>query len=429
MKNLNDTLPELMRRATENLEPESTDLVERGMARGLTLRRRRTALFTLTGATAVLATAGVIVGGSQLFAKDAQPPAASTTPKQSTANVSITPAKPATLKETQATLVKLLPPRFKLSKPLLWDDGGGYQADLTLKDSTGLSMLALAIRPPSTGMDCSDQKPGTCRTRTDGSHLTVLTDEPETRSAGVLYNQAYVIRAGGESILLSSYNGIEVNRSGRGQEVEKNRAKPGLTAAELTAMVDSKLWRFPPQSPTGTAPTDPAKPEPTNPGTSKSPVPVQQTLQTLKKTLPDGLQVSQPTTRGGIPESYNAASVLVNDGKGLSYVEVFVTYEVPVAMKCGVEGAPNHCTVRADGSVAGWDKNSPEYSDARQDKEGVLGNTAAIHYPDGRYISFTSYNAVEEKGSVHTRAKPALSVEKLLAMAGNKDWKFPGTKK
>ena len=67
MNNLNDSLPDLMRRATEDLEPESTDLVERGMRRGVTLRRRRTALLSVSGATAVLATAGVVIGGTQLF--------------------------------------------------------------------------------------------------------------------------------------------------------------------------------------------------------------------------------------------------------------------------------------------------------------------------------------------------------------------------
>jgi hypothetical protein len=208
--------------------------------------------------------------------------------------------------------------------------------------------------------------------------------------------------------------------------VEKTRAKPALTTAELIAMVDSDLWRFPAKPVESNVPE---KPQPTSPGVSKPPVPVQQTLQTLKKTLPKGLQVTQPTTRGGYPEDYNAVSVLVNDGKGLSYVGAFVTYEVPTIKKCGGEGSPSHCTVRPDGSIAGWVKNSPEYSDARQDKEGVLENVADIYYPDGRHISLTSYNAVEEKGSKHTRAKPAISAEKLLAMAGSSDWKFPGTKK
>ncbi|MEV8373413.1 hypothetical protein AB0P21_11790 [Kribbella sp. NPDC056861] len=425
MKNLNDTLPELMRRATENLEPESSDLVERGMARGATLRRRRTALVSFSGAAAVLATAGIIVSGSQLFAKDAEPPAASTPTKQSATNTGRVAAKPATLKETQATLTKLLPPRLKVAKVNVWDDGGGHQADLSLNDGKGLSLISLAIRPAiGQSPGCSDQKPGTCVTRPDGSRLTVVKDEFEKRTPGVVYNHIYLVRTGGESISLSSYNGNTVTREGA-VTVEKTRAAPALTAAELTAIADSDLWRFPAKP---VESTTSEKPQPPSPGASKPAVPVQQTLQTLKSVLPKGLQVSQPKTRGGLPADYNAASVLVNDGKGLSYVEVFITYQAMTVKKCGVEGAPNHCTLRADGSVAGWDKNSPEYSESRQDKEGVLGNTAAIHFPDGRYITLTSYNAVAEKGSKHTRPKPAISAEKLLDMAGNKAWKFPGTK-
>ncbi|GAA0963706.1 hypothetical protein GCM10009554_83500 [Kribbella koreensis] len=425
MKNLNDTLPELMRRATENLDPESTDLVERGMARGLTLRRRRTALFTATGATAVLATAAVIVGGNQLFAKDAQPPAASTTTKQSTAVTKEAP-KPVTMKETQATLTKLLPARLKVAKAQVWDDGGGYQAELIVNDGKGPSLLSLAIRP-AWGKDqgCSDQKPGTCAPRADGSVLTVVKDEVDERTPGVLTNRIYLIRPGGETIALSSLNGPTVTRNGA-VTVEKSRPKPPLTTAELVKIADSDTWRFPPKP---VESNTPEKPQPTSPGVSKPPVPVQETLQTLRAVLPKGLQVTQPQTRGGTPEDYNAASVIVDDGKGKSYVEAFVTYEVPTVKKCGVEGAPNHCKVLPGGGVAGWDKNSPEYSDARQNKEGVLGNTAVIRYADGRYISITSYNAIAEKGFKHTRPKPAISVEKLLDMAGDKDWKFPGTKK
>jgi hypothetical protein len=423
MKNLNDTLPELMRRATENLEPESTDLVERGMARGLTLRRRRTALFTLSGATAVLATAGVIVGGSQLFAKDAQPPAASTTTKQSTANVA---AKPVAPKETLATLIKLLPPRFKISKTQAWGDDLGNQADLMINDGKGLAELGLAVRGPGVFKVAKcDQKQvsGSCGPRPDGSVLTVTEDEPRygVDIPGVLRsNEVLVIRRGTESISLTIYNGTTQNKD------VVTRAKPALTVAELTAIADSDLWRFPPKP--KPQPTGPSKPEPTSPGTSKPPVPLQDTLQTLKKVLPKGLQVTKPGTWGGAPDSFNGASYLVNDGKGLSQVLAFVTYELPVA-KCSKERATTFCMVRPDGSVVGWNKNSPEYSDARQDKEGVLSNYAEIHYPDGRYINLTSYNAVEEKGSKHTRAKPALTVQQLLAMAGNKDWKFPGTKK
>jgi hypothetical protein len=425
MKNLNDTLPELMRRATENLEPESTDLVERGMARGVTLRRRRTALIGLTGATAIVATAGVIVGGSQLFAKDAQPPAASTSTTQST-TVTKEPAKAVLPKETLATFVKLLPPRLKVSKSHAWEDGMGNQVYLQVDDGKGLSELTVAVRGPGMYKRAACdlmQTTGTCTPRPDGSILTVMEDSKYSQNASEMlkFSQVLVIRHGTESIAVSIDNGTTQGRN------VVTRAKPALTVAQLTAIADSDLWRFPPK-PEATA-TGPDKPRPTSPGDSKPPVPVQQTLQTLKAVLPKGLQVTQPTTRGGLPDDYNAASVLVDDGKGKSYVEAFVTYEVPTIKRCGVEGAPTHCKVLPGGGVAGWEKNSPEYSDSRQDNEGVLGNTAVIHYADGRYISITSYNAVEEKGSKHTRPKPAISAEKLLEMAGNKNWQFPGTKK
>src|SRR5882757_5649191 len=108
MTNLNDSLPDLMRRATETLEPETTDLVERGMRRGTVLRRRRTALLSLSGATAVLATAAVVVGGTQLFgsADHKQAPVAGT---PTTTSSTTTPKKPATSADTLATLRKLVP--------------------------------------------------------------------------------------------------------------------------------------------------------------------------------------------------------------------------------------------------------------------------------------------------------------------------------
>jgi hypothetical protein len=198
MKNLNDTLPELMRRATENLEPESTDLVERGMARGLTLRRRRTALISLTGATAIVATAGVIVGGSQLFAKDAQPPAASTSTTQST-TVTKEPAKAVLPKETLATFVKLLPPRLKVSKSQAWEDGIGNQVYLQVDDGKGLSELTVAVRGPGMYKRAAcdlKQTTGTCTPRPDGSVRTVMEDSKYGQNASEVlkFSQVLVIR-------------------------------------------------------------------------------------------------------------------------------------------------------------------------------------------------------------------------------------------
>ncbi|WBQ03838.1 anti-sigma factor family protein [Kribbella sp. CA-293567] len=425
MKNLNDSLPELMRRATENLEPESTDLVERGMARGATLRRRRTALVSVSGAAAVLATAGIIVSGSQLFAKDTQPPAAGTTDKQTIRKTSGVAAKPPTRQETLNTLIELVPARFKVTKPETWGDDWGQGASVLINDGKGLSRLQVSVSAPGVDGNCFDPEPGTCLPRPDGSRVLIRKEEPtyqpDNNPGGVLANAVGVIRRGTESVSLYNFNAVQE------KQTEKTRAKPALTIAELTAMADSKLWRFLPKP--LPEPSGPVKPEPTSPGTSKPPVPVQETLQTLKQVLPKSLQVSQPGTWGGAPDDFNGAYYLVNDGKGLSRVEAFVSYEVPVAKKCTDERATTFCKVRPDGAVVGWSKNSPEYGDARQKKDGVLANTAEIHYPDGRFITLTSYNAVEQKGSRHTRPKPAVTAEQLLAMAGNKAWKFPGGKK
>lgn len=63
MNNLQDTLPELMRRATDDLLPDSPDLVERGIRRGTVLRRRRRALTGVAAGTAVLVSGGALVAG------------------------------------------------------------------------------------------------------------------------------------------------------------------------------------------------------------------------------------------------------------------------------------------------------------------------------------------------------------------------------
>ncbi|WP_020390230.1 hypothetical protein [Kribbella catacumbae] len=421
MKNLDDTLPELMRRATENLEPESTDLVERGMRRGVTLRRRRTALISFSGATAVLATAGIIVSGSQLFGKDAQPPTAGTTTAPATPKANGVAAKPVTQKETLATLLKLLPPHLKVTKTETHGDTFGNGVSLLVSDGKGLSKLSLSVNAPGIEGSCYEPQPGTCLPRPDGSRITVSkeepTYEPDNNPGGVLRNSVAVHRRGGEAISLMSFNATEE------KQTEKTRPKPALSVAELTKIVDSTLWRFPPKQPLPTG--GPDKPEPKDPGAGKPGVPVQLTLQTLKNVLPTGLKLTRPETNGGGTNGHNGAAYVINDGKGLSRIIVFVTYEHPVT-KCGPEGISN-CKVRPDGSVTGWGKNVPEYADARQAKDGVVANKAEIHYPDGRTIAITSYNATAEKGSKHTRVTPPFTPQQLLVMAGNKSWKFPGT--
>jgi hypothetical protein len=76
--------------------------------------------------------------------------------------------------------------------------------------------------------------------------------------------------------------------------------------------------------------------------------------------------------------------------------------------------------------VLSWSKDAPTYADERNSVEGVLSNVVTINHPNGRSISMTSYNAPQEKGSKHTRVKPAYTTDQLTAMADSKLWKFPG---
>jgi hypothetical protein len=413
MNNLNDTLPDLMRRATEGLEPESTDLVERGMGRGVTLRRRRTALLSFAGAGAVLATAGIVVGGTQLFGNSAaEAPVAGT----SAANQASTPAKPATPKDTLATLEKLLQANLQVSKPQTW--GGGEMplngASVIVNDGKGASQLLATVGTTNAKKTCADAAPGTCKVRPDGSVLVSYAERPTypkgANPGGVISNAVEVYRTDGTEVTLMSLNGPQE------KDAEHTRAKPAFSVAALTQLADSTAWGFPARQPvpTGAPLTTKAKPPF---------VPLQATLATLKKVLPGTTQLTKPQTWGGGNEGFNGAAYVINDGKGASRVDVMVTTDAVVS-KCPAEGL-QHCKVRSDGSVLTWSKDAAEYPPGRN-IDGVVSNVITINYPDGRYIGMTSYNAPQEKGAKHTRVKPAYTVEQLTAMADSKLWKFPG---
>jgi hypothetical protein len=411
MKNLNDTLPELMRRATENLEPESTDLVERGIRRGTTLRRRRTALLSVSGAAAVLATAGVVVGGTQLFgsAEDKQAPVAGT-PSSLTAPL----AAPATLKDTLATLQKLMPATLQVSKPTTW--GGGEMdmngASIVVNDGKGASLLT-ATAGYNVKKTCADAEPGTCTTRADGTVVIAYGLPAVGKSTSAAANAVEVYRPDGSEVTLMNFNAAEE----KGSAI--TRPKPLFSLAALTQFADSKSWGFPVRHSVPTPTGEPAAIK------AKPPiVPLAQTLATLRQVLPGNPQVATPTTWGGGNAGFNGAAYVTNDGKGASQVTVMLTTSIPVT-KCAGEGL-QHCKVRSDGTVLSWSASEPTYSDERQSINGVIGNSVQLYFPDGRQINLTSYNAPAEKNAQHTRTKPAYSVAQLTTMADSTLWKFPG---
>jgi len=257
---------------------------------------------------------------------------------------------------------------------------------------------------------------GQCTVQPGGSVITsyanesIFPYEPSKNPEGVKNTVLEIMRPDGTLISLYSYNAPkEIG-------VQHTRTNPLFSVADLTRIATSKSWVYPAKYE--------AKAKP-NPGAGKPTVPLSQTLQTLKDVLPSGLQFTRPEAWGGGTNGHNGAAYVINDGKGLSRVDVLVMRENPIT-KCA-DAVLQHCKVQPDGSVVGWSTNEAVYSDSRQDINGVVSNRIEIHYPDGRYIGMTSYNGPQEKDAKHTRVKPAFTTDQLLAMAGDKAWKFPGT--
>ena len=178
MTDLHDSLPDLMRRATVDLQPATPDLVARGIRRGKVLRRRRTALVGLSGAATELATVGVILSGNQALRVQPATPAVSPPPTHKPVKPSS--SGPVTPAATLATLTSLLPNGLA---PTSSTTSGGYglgtnQASVLLDDGAGASLLTLSITTADAITDCNPFPPGTCTIQADRSVHVVYDDQP-----------------------------------------------------------------------------------------------------------------------------------------------------------------------------------------------------------------------------------------------------------
>jgi hypothetical protein len=250
MSNLHDSLPDLMRRATEDLQPATPELVARGIRRGKVLRRRRTALAGLSGATAVLATVGVIIGGSQVLRTDTQVEPATTPTVTTTPTYKPTVAQPVTPAETLATLTRLLPNGLT---PTNSTTSGGYglgtnEASILLDDGAGASLLTLSITTADAITDCNPFPPGSCTIHADRSVHVVYDNKPlygdGPNPGGVRETVVELFRPNGTQISLTNYNAPK-------EKSEHTRRAPLLTAAQLAQIARSTHWVFPPRQADG----------------------------------------------------------------------------------------------------------------------------------------------------------------------------------
>ena len=252
MNNLNDTLPGLMHRATENLEPASTDLLERSVQQGLRLRRRRTTLLTATGAGAVLATAGLVVGATQVLGRPSDAVVAGTTRTPSATPSAVTKPAAVTPKQTLATLKQLISaPGRTVSQPTTWGgtNDGFVAASYVVDDGHGASKVEVLLSGGEQQNPCAPAGSG-CTTHSDGSIVYAGNESPEYSDSrqdrnGVVSNYVTVSRRGGGTISVTSYNGPAQKRT------KHTRTHPFFTVPQLVAMAKSTSWKFPPATAVG----------------------------------------------------------------------------------------------------------------------------------------------------------------------------------
>ncbi|MEV0286921.1 hypothetical protein AB0H36_22635 [Kribbella sp. NPDC050820] len=245
MNNLNDTLPALMQRATENLEPVSNDLLERSLHEGLRLRRRRTALLSVAGASAVLATAGLVVSATQLVGGPSDVAVSGITTAPSATPIA-PKATPVTSQEGLATLRALVQaPGRTLSAPQAWGDKGAIGASYVVDDGQGASRVEVLLTGGGEENRCAAAGSG-CTTLPDGSKVFSLMEVPSYAGSrnvdGVVSNYVARYLPDGRFMSLTSYNGPAEKGT------PHTRTKPLLTVAQLTELVQSPQWKLPDRS-------------------------------------------------------------------------------------------------------------------------------------------------------------------------------------
>jgi hypothetical protein len=254
---MNTQLTDLMHRATENLEPVTPDLLERTVAQGLRLRRRRTAVLAASGAGAVLATAGLIAGGIHLVGSPTNAAVAgSPVPAAKPSTKATPPAKPAGVnpKQTLATLKSLVAaPGRTLSRPETWGGGDYAGAAYVVNDGHGAARVDVLLSGGGEANPCVPKRTG-CSTLPDGSVLYVSKESPEytdSRQAeySVINNYVLLYRHDGRVVSLTSYNGP----AEKGKQ--HTRPKPLLSVEDLSALAQSKAWKLPPSTPSKALPS------------------------------------------------------------------------------------------------------------------------------------------------------------------------------
>ncbi|MEU3051665.1 hypothetical protein [Streptomyces griseus] len=158
---------------------------------------------------------------------------------------------------------------------------------------------------------------------------------------------------------------------------------------------------------TGEPSPDPASRGTHDAGTPAPPLDYTLLMPTFRALLPEGLTVSDETDSGG-----EFASVVVDDGKGRSLVQINVQQD----MRDVADDLYRDATTRPDGTLIATSKTPGEKGGA-----GVVMWTADSMRPDGMRVVVSAFNSGEQS-SPATRPEPALTMDRLIALVLSPEW-------
>lgn len=372
-------LAEALRETGDTFTPARADLVEGGVRKGRT-RRLRQRLAVIGGSVAGVAVLGV--GGTLLTAPD-------DTPRDAGTGSATAPASSAAAE----TLRKLLP-----KGTFTVDRSDSSSVFGVFDDGKGAAALSLSLGPASRRATdgCPDPTPAlddTCTTRqlADGSRVTVFQgyESPDRLKEKRLW-YADLVTPDGTYVTLMEWNAP----ARKGEDV--TRAYPPLSPDQLTKVVSAPALHALTAS-NSASPSTPAKPT-ANIG------------KTLADLLPKNLKVVTRSP-GNDPEF---ASVVVNDGKGESYVQINVQPDMSDVKDqlfgSGAETLP-------DGTLVAGHQGPGEKGGA-----GVVMWTVDTMRTNGFRVVISAFNAATQQTPA-TRPAPALSMKELRTIALSPKWR------
>ncbi|MFJ9324144.1 hypothetical protein [Streptomyces globisporus] len=158
---------------------------------------------------------------------------------------------------------------------------------------------------------------------------------------------------------------------------------------------------------TGEPSPDPASRGTHDAGEPAPPLDYAALMPTFRALLPEGLTVTDVTDSGG-----EFASVVVNDGKGRSLVQINVQQD----MRDVAHQLYGEATTLPDGTLLATSKKPGEKGGA-----GVVMWTADSMRPDGMRVVVSAFNSGEQS-SAATRKVPALTMDQLTALVISPEW-------